>query len=105
MVLHAINAAQNFRQVEGFDGNAVCLQNLLAVANRVECRRPGSNRANAQITKAVHYTAYGGKPGEVFLELGRVGGLGVKRRNGIRNPILAEVVARRHLSAEAVPAE
>ena len=42
---------------------------------------------------------------QVFGELRRIGALGVQRGDRVRNAVLPQIVAGRHLAAEAVAAE
>ena len=104
-VLHTIDAAEHFGEIERLNRNPVRFENLFAVANGVESRGTRANCADAQIAEAVHHAADAGEPLQVFGELRRVGAFGVQCRNRIRNAVLVQVVARRHLSAEAVAAE
>ena len=53
VVLHARDAAEDFREIDRLDGDAVRFQNLLAVANGVERRGPRADRADAQPAQAV----------------------------------------------------
>ena len=60
---------------------------------------PMRNRA-----QSAHHAADAGEPSEIFRELGRVRRLRVQRRQRVRNAILHQVIAGRHLAAEAVAA-
>ena len=57
------------------------------------------------LLEAAHNAADRREPRQVGLELGRVRRLGVQRRQRVGNAVLLQVVADRHLAAEAVAAE
>ncbi len=103
-VLHAGDAAHDFAEVEGFDGDAAALQQFFRVADGVECGGTRADGADAEVLQAANDAADGGEPGEVGGELGRVGGLGVQRGERVGDAVLGEVVADGHLAAEAVAA-
>ena len=99
---HARNAAQDLRKVDGLDRDSRGFQQLLAVADRVEGRRPRADGADAQILQPAHHAAGGREPVQVLAEDFRIRSFGVARGERIGNAVLREVVARRHLAAEAV---
>src|SRR6185437_5197438 len=103
-VAHAIDAAEDFRKVDRLDTDAVVLQNLFAVADRVEGRRPRANGSDAEPAHAANHTANSGKPIEVFAENVAIGGFGMPGGERIGNAVLHQVVAGAHLAAEAVAA-
>ena len=105
VVLHALDAAQHFGKIERLDRDALRFQNFLAVADGVERRGTRANRAHAQVAETIHHAADSREPLQVFGELGRVGALGVQRGDRVRNAVLPQIVAGRHLAAEAVAAE
>ena len=104
VILHFGNAAEDFGEVEGLDGDAGVLENLLAIAHRIEGRGTSADGADAQGPHAAHYPANTGEPGEVLLERLGIGRFGVQRGERIRDAILREIVAGGHLAAEAVAA-
>ena len=77
---------------------------LLAVAHGVERRRARADGADAQAAQAAHHAADGGEPVEILGEDVGIGSFGVQRGQRVRNAVLLEVVAGRHLAAEAVAA-
>ena len=103
-VLHAVDAAEDFGKVDGDDGDTGALEQLFAVTHGVEGLRPCSERADAEVAEAINNAADGGEPGEVFTEGLGLGLHGVLRGDGVRDSILHEVIAGRHLAAEAVTA-
>ncbi len=62
VVLHSVDAAQNFGEIERLDGDALRLQNLFAVTHGVEGRGTRADGADAQVPESVHYAADGGEP-------------------------------------------
>ena len=100
-----VDAAHDLGEVERFDGDAGALQQLFGVADGVEGRGARADGAEADVLEAAHDAADGGEPGEVGLELGRVRRFGVQRGERVGDAVLLEVVADRHLAAEAVAAE
>ena len=105
VVLHAVDAAQDLRQVDGLDRDAMLLQNFLAVAHRVERRRTRAEGADAHVAQALHHAADAREPLQVFAEDVGVRRFGVRRGNGVRDAVLLQVIAGGHLAAEAVAAE
>ena len=65
---------------------------------------PRADAADAQVAQAIHHAADRGEPREIFPEIIRIGTDGMKSRQRIRDTILAQVVAGRHLAAETVAA-
>ena len=80
-------------------------EKLLAIADRVERRRPRADGADAQLAQAIADAADGGEPARcprrIAAESGR---LGVEARERVRDAVLLEVIADAHLAAEAVAA-
>ena len=104
VVRQLLDPAEDFRQIERFDRDARSLEQLLAEAHRVERGRPGADGADARVLQAVDDAAGGGEAPQIGSE-GRVAGRdGVQRRQRIADAVLAQVVADRHLAAEAVAA-
>jgi len=101
--LHAVSPAKDFAEVECLDGDSRPFEELLAVSDRVESGGPSPDRADAGGAKAPNDAANRSEAGEVGAELGRVGGDGVARGEAKQDPVLAEVVADRHLAAERIP--
>ncbi len=104
VVLEPLDAAQDFGKIERLDRDAAALQQLLAVANRVEGRGTRADRAHAKVGKAAHHAADRGEPRQVLAEVIGVGLHRVRRGQRVGNAVLHHVVAGRHLSAEAVAA-
>ena len=105
VVFGLLDAAHDFGEVEGFDGDAGALEELLGVADGVEGGGTRADGAEANVAQAAHDAADGGEPLEVGLELGGVGGFGVQGGEGVGDAVLLEVVADGHLAAEGVAAE
>ena len=57
VVFHALDAAQISERSSGSIEMPLRFENLLAVADRVESRRPRADRADAQIAEAVYHAA------------------------------------------------
>ena len=95
---------KTLRQVEGFDGYAVCFQNLLAVADRVERSGTRADAADAQIPHPVGDRHTAANHPRSFRNSAESGALRCAARQRVRDPILPQIVARRHLAAEAVAA-
>ena len=93
IVLGSLDPAEHFGEIEGLDGDAVGFKNLLAVTHSIEGGRTRADRTHAKIPKAIDHATCPCKPFEVPREFRRVGALGVQGRNGVRNPVLAEIVA------------
>ncbi len=104
IVLEPFNPAQHFGKIERVDRDAAPLQQLFAIANRVEGGGARADCAYAKIGKTPHHAADGRKPRQVFAEPIRVRLHCVLRGKRIRNAVLHHVVAGRHLSAKAVAA-
>ena len=104
IVFHAVDAAKHFGEIERLDRDALRLQYLFAIAHGVERGWAGADRSHAQVAESLHHAADGGEPLQIMNKLRRVGTLGVQRGDGIRNAVLAKIVAGRHLAAEAVAA-
>ena len=105
IVFRLFNAAHDFGEVEGFDGDAGALEQLLGVADGVEGGGASADGTEANVAQTADDAADGGKPLQVGLELGRVRGFGVQGREGVRDAVLLQVVADRHLAAEAIATE
>ena len=103
-VFHVVDAAEDFREVDGLDGDAAGFEDALGVADGVEGRGTRADGADAEILEALDDAADRGEPFEVGLELGRVESLSVQRGERIGNAVLHEVVAGAHFAAEAVAA-
>ena len=69
-VLHMIDATEDLRQINRFDGDAGSLKDALGVANRVEGGRTRANGADAQVLQSPDNAANRGKPFEIGFELG-----------------------------------
>ena len=79
-------------------------EKFLAVAHGIERRRPRADRADAQTAQALHDAADGREPFQILAKFRGIGPLGVQRRQRVRNAVLRQVVAGRHLAAKAVAA-
>jgi len=104
VILHTTDAAEDFGEVEGFDGDATGFEQFFAVAHGVEGCRTGAEGTDAEIAQAVHNAADGGKPCKVLGELRGIGGFGVQRGQGVRNAVLPEIVTGGHFAAKAIAA-
>ncbi len=71
VVLHAIDAAEDFRQIDRLDRDAAGFEDALGIANRVERRGTRADRADAEILQALHDAADRREPLQVGLELRR----------------------------------
>ncbi len=69
VVLHAADAAEDFGEVEGFDGDAAGFEKFFAVADGVECRGTRADGADAEIAQAVDDAADGGEPVEILARI------------------------------------
>ena len=83
----------------------VRFEHLLAVADRVEGRRAARRSRRCAVAETPYHTADCRKPSQVLGNSARIGVLGVQCGEGVRDAVLAEVVAGGHLAAEAVAAE
>ena len=92
-VLHADDAAEDFGEVDGFDGDAAGFEQFLAVADGVERRGARADGADAEAAQAADDAADGGEPGEILGEDVGIGGFGVQRGERVGNAVLLEVVA------------
>ena len=94
VVLHAVDAAEDFGKIERLDGDAARFEKLLAVADGVERRRPRADGADAQLAQAV---ARRGRRAanqcEILRRTRRIRRFGVQRGQRVRNAVLLEVVA------------
>ena len=70
VVLHVVDAAENFREVDGLDGDAVGFKDALGVADGVEGGGTRADGADAEILEALDDAADRGEPFEVGLEFG-----------------------------------
>ena len=70
VVFHAIDAAEDFGEIEGFDGDALGFENLFAVTNGVEGGWARADGADSQVAKSLYYAADCGEPFEVVGKLG-----------------------------------
>src|SRR6266568_3798336 len=104
VVFHARDTPKNFREINGLDGDAVGFEDLFTVPHGIECRRPRANRADAQPAQAFHNAAYAEEPFKVAAENVRLRLFGMECRQRIRNAILCEIIASRHLAAKTVAA-
>jgi hypothetical protein len=101
---HPLHPPKQLGEIERFDGNPRSLEQLLAVPHRVERRRTRANRTDARVLQAPRDATGRGEAPEVFGKTPVRRRHGVERRQRIRDAVLAEVVADRHLAAEAVAA-
>ena len=101
-ILESADPAENFAEIQRFHGNSAGLQKLLAVADGVERRRPRAHGTDAQILQPSYHPTYTREPFQILGKLGGVRTFGVQRGQRIRNAILPQIVADRHLSAKAV---
>ena len=79
VVFHPLDAAEDFGEVDGLDGDAVGFENFLAVANGVEGGGARADGADAEVAHAVRHAADGGEPGEILLKSFGIGRFGVQR--------------------------
>ena len=96
---------EDFGEVDGLDGDAGGFEQFLAVADGVEGGGTRADRADADAAQAVGDAADAGEPGEILAEELGIGRFGVLRGERVRDAVLREIVADRHLAAEAVAAE
>ena len=104
IIFQSRDAPQDFREVDGFGRDPGSFQQFLAVAHCIESGGTRSDTAHAQVTHTIGHAAHGSEPGQVLLEFGGIEGNRVQPGQRIRNAILAEIIAGRHLAAEAVAA-
>ena len=97
-----LRSTEDFREIDGNDGNARSLQDLLAEAHRLEGAGTCADAADARVLQALDGAADAREAVEVGGELvaGDVGGM--RRRVGEVDAVLVEVVAHRELAAERV---
>ena len=67
IVLHAVDAAEDFGEIDGLDGDAAGFEKLFAVADGVEGGGAGADGADAQAAQSSDHAADGGEPGEILL--------------------------------------
>src|SRR4029077_20648619 len=60
-VLHAVDAAEDFGEIDGLDGDAGALEEFFAVADGVEGGGTGSDGADAEAAEAAGDAADGGE--------------------------------------------
>src|SRR5580700_2068963 len=104
VVFHALDAAEDFGEVEGFAGDALRFENFLAVADGVEGGGARANGAYSEVAKSFYHAADSCEPLEIVGKLRGAGAFGVQGGDGIGDAILAKVVTCRHLAAETVAA-
>jgi len=102
IVFHAVNAAEDFREIDGLDRDAIGFENALGVAHGVEGRGTRADGADLQVLETLHDAANLREPFEISFEFGRGYRLSVERGKRIINAVLHHVVAGAHLAAEAV---
>ena len=69
VIFHAIDAAEDFGEVEGFDGDALRFENFFAVTDGVEGGGAGADGADSEVAKSFYYAADGGEPLEIVGKL------------------------------------
>ena len=79
-----------------------CLQQLFAVADCVECRRTRADGSDAQATHSPDHSANRGEAVQIATKDVRIGRFSVQRGERVGKAVLLQVIADRHLSAEAV---
>ena len=104
VILHFFDAAEDFGKVDSDDRDASGFQNLFAVANGIECLRARADGPDPQVAQAPRHAADAKKPWQIFGELRGIGRFGVQRRQRIRNAVLHQVIAGRHLAAKTIAA-
>ncbi len=100
-----VHAAEDFGEIYGFYRDAGCLQDLLAVADRLEGGGPGADRADARRLETARHAAGRDESAEVRAEAVGLGALGVQRCQTIWYAVLRQNVADGHLPAERVAPE
>ena len=65
VIAHALDAAEDFGEVDGLDGDAVGFEDLFAVADGVEGGGAGADGADAEAAQAADDAADGGEPVEI----------------------------------------
>ena len=100
----AIDAAENLREVNGFQSDAARLQDLLAESHCLECGGPRADRADARMAEAAHHAAGRHEIPQIRPEAPGVRPLRVQRRERVLDAVLREHVAAGHLAAERVAA-
>ena len=69
VVLQLRDAPENFGKSSVSTEMPLDSEQLLAVADGVECRRPRADAANAQVPQAVHHPADAGEPCQILLKI------------------------------------
>ncbi len=104
VVTHGVDPAEEFVEIQRVDADAGVFEQLLAVAYGVEGGRPRAQSADAQALEASDHTTGGCESDQILLELDALGRYGVELGQAEGHAVLAQVVAERHLAAEAVAA-
>ena len=103
VVREPVDAAEDLREVDRLDGDAARLEDLLAVAHRLERRGPRADRADARRAQPAHHAADAGEPARGRARnVGESGCSVCSEVSEYGMPYCVSTLHDRHLAAERV---